>query len=97
MDISYELLNIVLLFDIRGLSYSDAPKANSIKYGFMTLAYNISSKSLVCNHFLYEPSIVDDYANVIHLNHENWMEYQLIKHLSPSIIYAHFLNQPQHS
>ena len=39
------------------------------------------------------PLTYEEPEKILRLNHEKWMEYQLIKHLPPETIYKHFFGE----
>ena len=87
-----DILDKVLLFDVREMSYEDRPRSGILPYSYIVFAYNRRVKEVVCNKFFYEP-IFEDPDRVLRLNHDKWIEYQLIKHLPPETIFNHFFGE----
>ena len=56
------------------------------------LGYNKYTKEIVST-YVGTPLIYEEPEKILHLNHEKWIEYQLIKHLPPETIYKHFFGE----
>ena len=87
------ILNNILLFDLRRCDEAFKPYcANGVYYSYILFSYCSKRKEMNDLKFITKP-LFEDPDRVLHLDSDKWMEYQLIKHLPPEIIFNHFFGE----
>ena len=89
-------LMYTLNFDLNELD--DALRVGELDRGFKVKHVSMfyaTYQSEWIGHYLSEPLVYYNIAQVIHLNHEHWLQFLVIKDLLPAEqVIDYFLNQP---
>ena len=86
-----DILSNGIEFDVRELPAEHRadlnPQTTHVLLGYNR--YNNKTMSMYVGAQL----IYEEPEKILRLNHEKWIEYQLIKHLPPETIYKHFFGE----
>ena len=86
-----DILSNGIEFDVRELPAEHRADLNP-GVTHMLLGYNRYNNKIISTYFKGTPTY-EEPEKILRLNHEKWIEYQLIKHLPPETIYKHFFGE----
>ena len=86
-----DILSNIIEFDVRKLPAEHRGDLNPY-VTHVLFGYNQHNKEII-SMYVGTQLTYEEPEKILRLNHEKWIEYQLIKHLPPETIYKHFFGE----